>query len=166
VSDQKSPSLPALDPGSVAPNATEIGINTYPEPLGSLMGQVERRALGDACELNKLGVNMVVLQPGAQSALRHWHTLEDEFVYVIEGDLSLITDFGEQILSAGMSAGFPAARRDAHHLVNRSDRPARVLEIGSRIDGDDCFYPDNDFMWITTEDGWIGAHKDGRPYSK
>ncbi len=165
MSDRKSYQLPALDPSSVVPRVPEIGVNTYPEPLHSSMGQREHRALGDACGLSKLGVNLVVLEPGAQSGLRHWHTLEDEFVYVLEGELSVLTDSGEQVLTAGMCAGYPAADRNAHHLVNRSDHPARYLEIGSRIDGDDCFYPDDDFMWVPTEDGWYGAHKDGRPYS-
>ena len=160
MSNSKAYKLPALDPSSVASSGT----NSYPEPFHSRMGKVERRALGDACELGKMGVNLVVLEPDAQSALRHWHTLEDEFVYVLNGELTLASDAGEQILTAGMSAGFPAGRRDGHHLINRSNRPARFLEIGSRIDGDGCFYPDDDMLWIDDEEGWHAAHKDGRSY--
>ncbi len=158
--DRKTYQLPALDPGLVPLSDS----NDYPEPFHSRMGKGESRALGDACGLNKLGVNLVVLEPGAQSALRHWHTLEDEFVYVLDGELTLVTDSGEQLLTAGMCAGFPAAQRDAHHLINRSDRPARYLEIGNRNEGDGCFYPDDDLLWIDTEAGWHAAHKDGRAY--
>ena len=83
---------------------------------------------------------------------------------MLEGELTLVTDSGEQVLTAGMCAGFPAGRPDAHHLINRSEHPARYLEIGNRIEGDDCFYPDDDMLWITTEAGWHAAHKDGKPY--
>lgn len=164
MSDSKNYELPAIDPNTLSPVVPELGVDTYSEPFHSQMGKVERRVLGDACGLNKMGINLVVLEPEARSALRHWHTLEDEFVYVLEGEISVVTSAGEQLLTAGMCAGFPAGKRDGHHLINRSASRARYLEIGSRIDGDDCFYPDDDMMWITTEDGWHPAHKDGRPY--
>jgi len=164
VSDGKNFQLPALDPNGVPVWVPVPGESSYPEPFQSRMGKRERRALGDACGMDKMGVNLVVLEPDAQSALRHWHTLEDEFVYVLDGEITLVTDSGEQLLTGGMCAGFPAGQRDAHHLINRSDRSARYLEIGSRIEGDDCFYPDDDMLWITTENGWRTAHKDGRPY--
>ena len=164
MSQQKPHELPALDPSTVPLTVQEPGVNGYPEPFFSQMGKVETRPLGDACGLSKVGVNVVVLEPEARSALRHWHSLEDEFVYVLEGELSVVTDAGEQVLRAGMCAGFPAGKRDAHHLINRSGRRARYLEIGTRNDGDDCFYPDDDMMWVTTEDGWHAAHKDGKPY--
>ena len=152
--------LPALDPDAVA----EVRGSGYPEPFKSRMGDRAKKRLGDACGLTKFGVNLVTLGAGGQSALRHWHTLEDEFVYVLEGELVLVTNDAEQLLTAGMCAGYPAGRRDAHHFVNRSQRPARYLEIGNRIDGDAGFYPDDDLMWIETEDGTVGAHKDGRRY--
>ena len=158
--DRKPYQLPALDPESVALSPT----NDYPEPFQSRMGDKQRRALGDGCGMGKLGVNLVVLEPDAQSALRHWHTLEDEFVYVLEGEITLVTNAGEQLLVGGMCAGFAAGERDAHHLINRSGKPARYLEIGSRIDGDDCFYPDDDMLWVNTEAGSHSAHKDGRAY--
>jgi uncharacterized cupin superfamily protein len=152
--------LPALDPHAVA----EVRGSGYPEPFKSRMGDRAKRRLGDACGLTKFGVNLVTLGPGGQSALRHWHTLEDELVYVLEGEVVLVTSDGEQLLTAGTCAGYPAGKRDAHHFVNRSQHPARYLEIGNRIDGDAGFYPDDDLMWIETEEGTVAAHKDGRRY--
>lgn len=151
---------PALDPHTVA----EVRSSLYPEPFKSRMGDRVKRRLGEACGLTKFGVNLVTLGPGGRSALRHWHTLEDEFVYVLEGEVTLITEGKEQILTAGMSAGYPGGKRDAHHFVNRSQRPARYLEIGSRIEGDNAFYPDDDLMWVETVEGTVAAHKDGRRY--
>lgn len=152
--------LPALDPATVE---ERVG-SGYPEPYRSRMGDRRKRALGDACGLTKFGVNLVSLAPGGRSALRHWHTLEDEFVYVLEGELVLVSDDGEQVLRAGMCAGYPAGRRDGHHLVNRSDEPARYLEVGNRIDGDNAFYPDDDLLWIESESGTYAARKDGSRY--
>ena len=154
--------LPALDPTSVE----GLRRSGYPEPYRSLMGDRSKKRLGDACGITKFGVNLVTLGPGARSALRHWHTLEDEFVYVVAGEVVLITDAGEQTLQAGMCAGYPAGSRDAHHMVNRSSAPAQYLEIGNRIDGDNAFYPDDDLMWVETEGGTIAAHKDGRRYEQ
>jgi uncharacterized cupin superfamily protein len=152
--------LPALDVNAVA----EVRGSGYPQPFKSRMGDRAKRRLGDACGLTKLGVNLVTLGPGGQSALRHWHTLEDEFVYVLEGDVVLVTDAGEQVLKSGTCAGYPAGKRDAHHFINRSTRPASYLEVGLRLDGDTAFYPDDDLMWIETEQGTVAAHKDGRRY--
>ncbi len=152
--------LPALDPATVA----EVRGSGYPEPYRSRMGDRSKRRLGEACGLTKLGVNLVTLGPGGQSALRHWHTLDDEFVYVLEGELVLVTNAGEQVLRAGMCAGYPSGSRDAHHFVNRSAAPARYLEMGGRTDGDNAFYPDDDLMWGTDESGEFAAHKDGRRY--
>lgn len=152
--------LPALDPAIV----TEVRGSGYPEPYRSRMGDRAKKKLGDACGLSRFGVNLVTLGPGGQSALRHWHTLEDEFVYVLSGEVVLISDEGEQILKAGMCAGYPAGKRNAHHFVNRSATAAQYLEIGNRIEGDNAFYPDDDVMWVETEGGTIAAHKDGRHY--
>ncbi len=110
--------LPALDPFAV-PEKSGSG---YPEPLRSRVAARMKRRLGDACGLTQFGVNLVTLGPGSESALRHWHTLEDEFVYILSGELVLVTNEGEQVLAAGMCAGYPAGARDAHHLVNRSAR--------------------------------------------
>lgn len=154
--------LPALDPVSVE----EKRASGYPEPYRTRMGDRAKKRLGDACGLTKFGVNLVTLGPGGQSALRHWHTLEDEFVYVLAGEVVLISEVGEQILRAGMCAGYPAGRRDAHHFVNRSKEPALYLEIGNRIDGDNAFYPDDDLMWLETETGVVAVHKNGTHYER
>ena len=153
---------PALDPATVE----QIRRSGYPEPYRSLMGDRAKQRLGDACGLTKFGVNLVTLGPGAQSALRHWHTLEDEFVYVLSGEVALITNDGEQTLGAGMCAGYPAGNRDGHHMINRSDAPVQYLEIGNRIEGDNAFYPDDDLMWVETEGGTIAAHKDGKRHEQ
>jgi uncharacterized cupin superfamily protein len=153
--------LPALDPSTVA----ETRGSGYPEPFRSRMGDRAKRRLGDACGLTKFGVNLVQLGAGAQSALRHWHTLEDEFVYVLSGEVTLVTDAGEQKLGPGMCAGYPAGTRNAHHMVNRGTVPATYLEVGDRIPGDNAFYPDDDLMWCDDGAGEYGAHKDGRRYS-
>jgi uncharacterized cupin superfamily protein len=154
------PKLPALDPASV----TATRGSGYPEPFRSRMGDRAKKKLGDSCGLSKFGVNLVTLGPGGQSALRHWHTLEDEFVYVLSGEVVLISAEGEQVLQAGICAGYPAGKPDAHHFVNRSAAPAQYLEIGSRIDGDNAFYPDDDLLWVETEGGTVAAHKDGGRY--
>ena len=152
--------LPALDPATV-PEHRGSG---YPEPFRARMGDRAKRKLGDACGLTRFGVNLVTLGPGGQSALRHWHTLEDEFVCILDGEVVLVTNAGEQVLTRGMCAGYPAGQRDAHHFVNRSTAPATYLEIGNRIDGDNAFYPDDDLMWGEDENGVFAAHKDGRRY--
>ena len=152
--------LPALDPAAVE----EVRRSGYPEPYRSLMGERSKKRLSNVCGLTKFGVNLVTLGPGARSALRHWHTLEDEFVYILSGEVVLITDGGEQTLQTGMCAGYPAGSRDGHHMINRTNAPAQYLEIGNRIDGDNAFYPDDDLLWMETEGGTIAAHKDGRRY--
>ena len=152
--------LPALDPDTVA----EVRRSGYPEPYRSRMGDRAKRKLAEACGLEKLGVNLVTLGPGGQSALRHWHTIDDEFVYVLSGEVVLVTDEGEQVLRAGMCAGYPGGARNAHHFINRSGAPVRYLEIGANTPGDNAFYPDDDLMWGADENGEFAAHKDGRRY--
>lgn len=138
--------------------------SSYPEPFRSRMGAADWRALGDAFGLTQYGVNLETLPPGAQSALRHWHTLSDEFIYVLEGELRLRTNDGEAVMTAGSCVGFKAGQQDAHHLVNCSDRAARFLVVGTRAPGDMAFYPDDDLQWNWSEQGRYPAHKDGRPY--
>jgi uncharacterized cupin superfamily protein len=150
--------LPAIDPATVA----ERRGSGYPEPFRSRMGDRVKRRHGDACGLTCFGVNLVTLGPGGQSALRHYHTREDEFVYVLEGEVVLITDAGEQTLRAGDCAGYPGGRADAHHFINRSDAPARYLEVGNRDPEDRAFYPDDDLAFA--DDGEQYVHKDGSPY--
>jgi uncharacterized cupin superfamily protein len=149
--------LPALDPATV----TTISGSGYPRVFAERMGDRVKRRIGDALGLTHMGVNLVTLAPGGQSALRHWHTNEEEFIYLLEGELTLVTNLGEQVLTAGMVAGFPAGRRDAHHFINRSPAPARYLEVGERNERDNAFYPDDDLLWVETEKGIVAAHKDG-----
>jgi uncharacterized cupin superfamily protein len=151
-------SLPALDPRD-APERRGSG---YPEPFRSRMGDRVKRRLGDACGLTRFGVNLVTLPPGGQSALRHYHTQEDEFVYVLEGEVVLVTNHGEQTLRAGDCAGYPAGNPDAHHFVNRGNAPARYLEVGNRDPADTAFYPDDD---LAIADDGSYVHKDGARYS-
>lgn len=153
--------LPALDPATV-PARTTSG---YPEPFRARVTPREKRALGDALGLTRFGVNLTTLPPGKESSMRHYHAREDELIYVLEGELVLRTDDGEQRLTAGMCAGFPAGSGDGHQLVNRSDRPARYLEIGNRDPDDTVGYSDVDLAAHKTADGtWLYAHKDGTPY--
>jgi uncharacterized cupin superfamily protein len=118
---------------------------SYPAELRGRVNGRLKRALGDLFGLDQFGVNLTELAPGAHSALRHWHSDEDELVYVLEGEITLITDAGEEVLRPGDVVGFKAGVADGHHLVNRSGRPVRYLEIGSRrIEVDRAVYPDDD----------------------
>jgi uncharacterized cupin superfamily protein len=154
---RRRPAVAALDV------ATESGCS-YPEPFASRVGSAHWRPLGDHFGLTRFGISLETLAPGAQTGLRHWHTLNDEFVYMLDGELILRTDEGETAFIPGMCAGFKAGARNAHHFVNRSDRPAHYLILGSRLPGDSCFYPDDDLMWIDSEHGRYAAHKDGTRY--
>jgi uncharacterized cupin superfamily protein len=143
----------------------EVRGNLYPEPFRSRMGDRGKHRLGEAFGLTQFGVNLVRVGPGGQSALRHFHTHEEELVYVLEGELVLVTNVGEQAVSAGMCVGFPANTGDAHHLVNRSGAHAAYLEIGSRVPDDQGYYPDDDLCWLLDGKGGAAAgHKDGSPY--
>ena len=151
----------AIDPQAVAPRRT----TNYPEPFRKVVAGREKRALGDAAGLRNFGVNPTRLEPGAASALRHWHEKQDEFVYVLEGELVLVTDLGEEALGPGMAAGFPAGRACGHHLVNRTDKPALYLEIGDRSQGERAHYTADDLAAAMDPEGrWRFTHKDGRPY--
>jgi uncharacterized cupin superfamily protein len=138
--------------------------SVYPPVFAARMGGREKRPLGDLFGLRNFGVNLTRLSPGACSALRHAHTHQDEFIYVLEGAPTLITDAGEQTLSVGMCAGFKAGSGDAHQLVNRSDADAVYLEIGDRSPGDAVTYPDDDLQAALIDGAWRFSHKDGSPY--
>jgi len=154
---------PALDPTTLAPHSS----SSYPEPFRSRVLPREKRALGDALGLTKIGVNLTTLPPGKESSMRHSHSHEDELVFVLEGELVLRTDAGEQILTAGAVAGFPAGSTDAHQLVNRSDRPARYLEISNRDLEGVPVYADVDLAYRPQPDGTaVFTHKSGEPYSR
>jgi uncharacterized cupin superfamily protein len=160
MSDKHSLKIPAIDPAEVA---AATGSN-YPDAFKPRVAGRAKRKLGDALGLKNFGVNLTTIKPGAASALRHWHLKQDEFVYILEGELVLVTDIGEQRLTAGMAAGFPAGNADGHHLVNRSDRDAVYLEVGDRSAGDGASYPDNDLVARAVPGGWQFTHKDGTPY--
>lgn len=152
--------LPAHDPASVTPR-TDSG---YPEPYRSRVLPREKRQLGKALGLQQFGVNLTTLPPGKESSMRHWHTREEEFVYVLEGEVVLRTDAGEQVLRAGCCAGFPAGSGDGHQLVNRSDGPAVYLEVGTSDEADEVFYPDVDLLWNAPGARGRYARRDGTPY--
>lgn len=160
MTDGNKMRLPALDPATVE-SRTGSG---YPDPFKTLVAGRERRALGDALGLTNFGVGLLRLPPGAASSQRHWHSLQDEFVFVVAGEVVLVTDGGEQRLTAGMAAGFPAGKRDGHHLINRGSVDAVVLEVGDRTDRDEVDYSDVDMMirWIDGEERIL--RKDGTPY--
>src|SRR5262249_40424679 len=133
MADDASKAMPAAIDANTLPSVSSTG---YPEPFRKLVAGRSRRKLGDVFGLQNFGVNLTRLTPGAMSSMRHWHGRQDEFVYVLEGEVVLVTDAGEQIMGAGMVAGFPAGRQDGHHLINRSTKDAVYLEIGDRLPGD------------------------------
>ena len=134
---------PALDPETLAPR-TGCG---YPEPYRSRCVPREKRALGNALGLTKIGINQTTLPPGKESSMRHWHTHEEEFIYVLSGEVVLCTDAGEQLLTAGMCAGFPLGTQDGHCLVNRGSLPAVYLEVSNLHPDDGAHYPDVDLKF-------------------
>ena len=136
----------------------------YPAPFDRVVVGRERKRLGNAAGLDQFGVNLTTLKPGAASALRHWHQQEDELVYVLEGELVLIDDAGETVLKPGDAAGFKASDGNGHHLVNRTDRDARYLEIGTRSKHERVEYPDADLLVIRDDEGARYTHKNGKAY--
>ena len=153
-------SPPAVDPASVARRTG----SSYPMQFRQQVEKRNKRVLGDALGLTHFGVNLAQLGPGAWSAQRHWHSAEDEFVYVLSGELTLVTDGGRQVLGPGMAAGFPAGTADGHHLVNAGEATAVYLEVGDRRDSDEVRYPDIDMLLTSASDGRVFCHNDGRPY--
>ena len=139
--------------------------SNYPEPFFSRMGKRVKHPLGDLFGLTNFGVNLTRILPGGESALRHAHSKQDEFVYVVEGAPLLVTDAGETQLFPGMCAGFKAGTGDAHHLVNRTDKDVVYLEVGDRSADDAGSYPDDDIVAEFKGPGqWAFLHKDGTPY--
>ncbi len=136
--------------------------STYPAEFRPIVAGRSRKRLGDVAGLSQFGVNQVTLAPGAASALRHWHTHEDEFIYVLSGEVILRSEAGEQRLGPGMAAGFPAGDADGHQLINRSEQPAMYLEVGTRNPSEDsAFYPEDDLL---VQPGRLLCHRDGSPY--
>ena len=155
---------PALDPRTVE----AINRSGYPEPYRSRVLPRAKRGLGQALGLTRIGINRTTLPPGKESSMRHWHTHEDEFVYVLEGEVVLRTEAGEQLLSAGMCAGFPAGARDGHQLINRGAQPALYLEVSNRHADDTVYYADADVdvIWSPPHARGQLTHRDGTPYEK
>lgn len=145
----------------VAPRSKK---SNYPEPFASRMVGREKRALGDVFGLSNFGVNLTRLAPGAVSALRHAHSRQDEFVYVLRGKPTLHTDEGKTVLAPGMCAGFKAGTGNGHRLLNETAEEVEYLEIGDRSAGDMGSYPDDDLQASLVEGRWVFTHKDGRPY--
>jgi uncharacterized cupin superfamily protein len=144
---------------------TAVTGSRYPAPFDAPCAARIRRRLGDEAQLTDFGVNLLRLPAGAWSSQRHWHSAEDEFVYVLEGEVVLVTDAGEESLRAGDCAGFKAGVEDGHHLQNRSQQDAVVLEVGSRkVTEDEGDYPDIDLRFQKNRAGFV--HKDGTPYTK
>jgi len=155
----KRVSIKALD---APPRAKSSG---YPEKFRARVEGREKRPLGDLFGLANFGVNLTRLAPGAESSVRHAHAKQDEFVYILEGHPTLVTDAGATELSPGMCAGFKAGTGDGHHLVNRSKQDVLYLEIGDRTRGDSATYPDDDLQVVQDAEGnWRYLHKDGTPY--
>ena len=137
--------------------------SAYPSPFDQPCKDRQRQKLGDAAGLTQFGVNLLRLTPGVWSSQRHWHTAEDEFVWVVEGEVVLVTDEGEQVLRSGDCAGFPAGQPNGHHIQNRSDADAVLLEVGTRDQlNDACDYPDLDMIAPAGAPGY--HHRDGSPY--
>lgn len=145
--------------------AVRAKASNYPEPFASRMAGREKRPLGNMFGLSNFGVNLTRLAPGAVSALRHAHSQQDEFIYILAGHPLLLTDADETSLSPGMCAGFKAGTGNGHHLVNRTDEDVVYLEVGDRSAGDGVHYPDDDIQAVLNEDRqWQFIHKDGTPY--
>jgi uncharacterized cupin superfamily protein len=137
----------------------------YPPPFDRVVYGRERKRLGIAAGLDQFGVNLTTLRPGAASALRHWHEKEDEFVYVLEGEIVLIEDGGETVLKPGDAAGFKANSGNGHHLMNRTTSDAVYLEIGTRSKVERVEYPDVDLRVVRDDKGFRYIHKNGDPYT-
>lgn len=151
---------PALDPLSVSPRTG----SSYPEVFRAPCAGRVKRALGAAAGLTHFGVNLVHLAPGAWSAQRHWHSHEDEFVLVLEGEVTLVSEGGEQTLGPGMAAGFPAGVADGHCLINRGAHEAVYLEVGTRAPEDVVAYPDIDLVARPGPEGRVFTTRSGEPY--
>ena len=149
---------PALDPKTLEPRTS----SGYPEPYRSRVVPREKRALGNALGLTKIGINHTTLPPGKESSMRHWHTHEEEFIFVLSGEVVLRTDAGEQVLEAGMCCGFPLGTTDGHQLINRGSQPAVYLEISNRDPADAAEYPDVDLCYR----GGAFTRKDGSQFQR
>lgn len=138
--------------------------SNYPEPFASRMDGRQKHPLGDLFGITNFGVNLTRLLPGAVSALRHAHSRQDEFIYVLEGSPTLHTDEGHTQLRPGMCAGFKAGTGNGHCLINSTSRDVVYLEVGDRTPGDEGTYPDDDLQARWVNGAWVFTHKDGAAY--
>ena len=152
--------MPKIDIAAI----TETNSCGYPAPFHEIAKGRFRKRLGNAGGLTQFGVNLCRLEPGSASSQRHWHEKEDEFVYIVAGEVVLVEDEGETVLHAGDAASFKAGVPNGHHLVNRSSRDALILEIGSRAAGERAYYSDIDMQVVMDESGSRYLHRDGTPY--
>lgn len=152
--------MPKIDIDSLSSDSA----TGYPEPFRQIVLGRSRKRLGNAAGLTQFGVNLTTLKPGAASAQRHWHAAEDEFVYMLAGEVVLCEDGGEVVLRPGDAAGFKAGVANGHCLVNRSDHDAVYLEIGTRAVSERAEYPDIDMRMERDEKGARYLHKSGEPY--
>tara|TARA_R110000751_G_scaffold189187_2_gene295166 strand:+ start:30299 stop:30784 length:486 start_codon:yes stop_codon:yes gene_type:complete len=156
-----TPAITAILAETVPPRSKP---SNYPEPFYSRMAGREKRQLGDVFGLQNFGVNLTRLQPNSESSILHRHSKQDEFIYILEGTPTLVTENEELLLSPGMCAGFPA-KGIAHQLVNQTEQVVVYLEVGDRTKGDEGTYPNDDLKAVLGDDGkWMFTHKDGRPY--
>lgn len=155
-------------PHPVAVTAAEVPARSkssvYPEPFASRMAGREKRQLGDLFDLTNFGVNLTRLAPNSVSALRHAHTKQDEFVYILQGRPTLHTDEGRTQLCPGMCAGFKAGTGNGHRLINETTEDVVYLEVGDRTPGDEGSYPDDDLKALLVDGKWKFVHNDGTPY--
>ena len=152
----------AIVAAGAAPRAKQTN---YPEPFASRVAGRDKRPLGDVFGLSTFGVNLTRLVPGAVSALRHAHSKQDEFIYILAGRPLLRTDDGDTPLAPGMCAGFKGGSGNAHHLVNPTSEDVVFLEVGDRLPGDSVAYPDDDIAAVLDKEGkWRFAHKNGTGY--
>lgn len=155
-------------PSPVAITAADVPVRSrpsvYPEPFASRMAGREKRQLGNLFGLTNFGVNLTRLAPNSVSALRHAHTKQDEFVYILQGRPTLHTDEGRTQLCPGMCAGFKAGTGNGHRLINETTEEVVYLEIGDRTQADEGIYSDDDLKALLVEGKWRFVHKDGTPY--
>ena len=151
----------AFTASEVSPRTTP---SAYPEPFASRIFGREKRVLGELFGLINFGVNLTNLAPNGVSSLRHAHTKQDEFIYILQGHPTLYTEEGCTQLSPGMCAGFKAGTKNGHHLINKSTEEVVYLEVGDRTAGDEGIYPDDDLKALLVEGKWQFVHKDGTPY--
>ncbi len=156
------------DPKPIAVEAISLPARMgsgYPDPFDKPCAERQKKPLGDAFGLSDYGVNLVSLPAGTWSSQRHWHSSEDEFIFILQGRPTLVTDEGETALEPGMCAGFVAGETNGHHLVNSTDEVVMYLEVGSRRDDDDVDYPDIDMQVKQRGYGGVFTHNDGSPYT-